>query len=387
MLHNFAKFYSVLFMILSFFIGKISLRKKTFFVLWLVFVCSLSIMAYNVKPLQTWDIVRYGVAFDQIRSSGITFFDFVFKNVSSVGNASYTNLISFNILRYFAVHISDNNYFLTSVFIFIDYCIFGYIVIDWSTENESGYKFGILTLLLNFSLLPLYGNVSGMRHPFASCIMGLAVYLYIYKKRSLWLFLFLSFIAITIHPAAIITIPFVFLAKMEMGVVGFVVVLVIPIVMNPLAKYIANSSYYFIAFLGKKYLTYTADEQYRGPRTYLYFTIIICIMFLLIYFLFYRRCNSQNNNVEKKTIYNFVAIYMMYILGNIGNYDMVIRPARVFAVLVPVLISFFTDKKIWSRKGIVGKQDWILQNGIMTACFVLCCIINYKSYLDGGRLL
>lgn len=69
---------------------------------------------------------------------------------------------------------------------------------------------------------------------------------------------------------------------------------------------------------------------------------------------------------------------MLYIWGNIGNYDMVLRPAYVIATLSPILCTFLTDKKIWSQTGIKEKGEKLVNIAISLVIFSVGIYVNYK---------
>lgn len=377
-LHTFAKIYSVLFLIIIIFYKKIYLTKKQTIVFWGLFILSLSLMAYNMQPPNgMWDIRWHSLYMDQIRDSGLSFFKFLFKNTNRIGGEEYVSLFVFNILRYVVVHISENNYLLPAICVFIDYSILSYIIIDWSYNNIDDYKPNLFTMLLSFTFMPYATAASGMRNALCSSLIGLAVYLYLYKKKSIWWFVILTFIAVTIHPVAIITIPFVLLSKMNMGMIGFIGVFAVSALASPAARWMVQSNIPVISLIGWKYIVYTSDTQYRAARAPLYGVLIITAFFLIIYFLLYRRFNMIDDKSNKKSIYNFLAIYMLYIWGNVGNYDMVLRPAYVLGALAPILASFLSDKKIWSRNGISAKIENFVSIGVTTISIITCCYVNY----------
>lgn len=383
-----AKLYVVVFIlniVLNVFsIKKIYMTKKRFTVFWMIFVLSLSVIAYNMNPSISWDITFHCEYMNQIRGSGMSFTDFLFNNKNSVGGSEFKSLFMFNILRYLIAKITKNNYLLPAVCVFIDYSILGYVIIDWSLNNNGNYKTNLFTLLLSFTFMPYVHTASGMRNALCASIMGLAVYLYLYKGKNIILLIVLTFIATTIHPAAIITVPFVFLAKLKMGSLGFIAVFAFSLLAEPTAQHLAGSQISYLVLIGRKYLNYTSETQYRAARAPLYGVLLVTAIFLLIYFLLYKRFNMADDKSNKKIIYNFLAIYMVYIWGNIGNYDMVLRPAYVLGTLAPVLSSFFSDKKIWSHKGMSARIESIVSLGATAASLILCSYVNYTFLIYYG---
>lgn len=98
-------------------------------------------------------------------------------------------------------------------------------------------------------------------------------------------------------------------------------------------------------------------------------------------FLFYRRFSKSDNEPGKK-IFSFLAIYMLYIWGNVSNYDMVLRSTYVFGILSPVLVTFLTDKSIWLNNELDGIIEKIVSMGAIFLCLVLCKYVNYKLHVN-----
>lgn len=387
MIHDLARIYAAVFVIFSIFIKKLHITKKHMVILWGFFIFSLSVMAYysaNMPIEHRWDLMNHYYFMDQIRASDISFWKFIFYNDENVGGYEYKNLLIFNMLRYLVVSISEKNYLLPAICVIIDYSIAGYIIIDWSLNGNENYKLNLLTLLLLFTFMPYHHAALGLRNALSASIMGLAMYLYLYKMKKTLLFIILAFIAFTIHPVAIIAVPFVFLAKLNLGFVGFILVFAVSMLINPIVKLMLNSHNSFIVFLAQKYIIYTSETQYRGSRAPLYGVLIIITMYLLIYFLLYKRINSDDDNLKQRTIHNFFAMYMAYICGNIGNYDMVLRPAYVFGVLSPLLASFLSGKQIWLQKGLNIIEKQLISKSISFVIIALCIYVNYVFWGEFG---
>lgn len=370
--------YIILFAGLSIFQNKLKISKTQNQVLFTLFAFSLSVIAYCMSPPNGWDITVHSILMDQIRQSGISFFDFVFVNKSSIGSRGYADLLSFNILRYIAIKISDNNYILPAICTFICYSIIGYIAIDWREVNGKGSNITALSMLLCFSFLE-YGNViSGMRNGLAACILGLAIYLYLYKKKRIYIFIVLCFIAATIHPAALITIPFVIIAKFDIGIIGYISVFVASAIAQTVAKWLTTSDILYFRIVGQKYFSYTSEDQYRASRAPLYTVLILIVIFLVVYFVGHFRKRSNNVDRSRDLIYNFLAVYMVYILGNIGNYDMVLRPAYVLGPLSPILCSLIVDNTQWTQSRLDTRTKSIVRLISLICCYTLGIYLQYK---------
>lgn len=353
-------------------------------IIYLFFSLALSLMAYFVDVPIGWDLARHLNFIEQIYSSNISLFDYLFNNTSSIGGG-YNGLLTFNIIQYFIANYTSNYMIISAIFVFADYAIVSYIAIDWqiSTVNRSNIPF--LSLLLCFCFLPYVFCVSGLRNALCASLLALGIYLYLYKKKKVIVFIVLAFLAATVHPAAIITIPFVFIAKLDLKALGYIAVFILSALAQSVAKWMSTSSIRYFQIIGSKYFSYTSEEQYRASRAQLYTVLILISIFLLIYFCTLMKNKKDDDNSEKNHIYNFLAVYMVYILGNIGNYDMVLRPAYVLGPLSPVLCSLILDNEIWTNSVIEKRTQKIFRSFAYILCLTFGIYLNYKFFVYYGE--
>ena len=331
-----------------------------------------------MTPPNGWDIMRHSSLMDTIRQSRISFLAFLFANDSYIGGREYANLFSFNFLRYIVIKITNNYFLLPAICAFICYSIIGYITIDWQETNGKSSNMIALSFLLCFSFMNYTNVVSGMRNSLAACILGLAIYLYLFKKKSLYVFILLCFIAATIHPASLITIPFVVIAKFNIGIVGYVGVFIISAVAQSVAKWMSSSNLLYFRIVGQKYFTYTSEDQYRSSRAPLYTVLLLITIFLFVYFIENFRKHSNSGNDNRELIYSILAVYMVYIFGNIGNYDMVLRPAYVLGPLSPVLCSMIVDNTQWTGSMLDIRAKRMIRAILLVCCTALGIYLQYK---------
>ena len=370
--------YLIFFVCFVLFQNRLKITKVQISVIYIFFALSLAIVAYYMTPPSSWDIVRHSADMDNIRQSRISFFDFLFVNNSYIGGYGYSDLFVFNILRFLVVKISNNNFLISAICAFICYSIVGYIIVDWQEINGKNSSINALSLLLCFSFMPFIHVVSGLRNALAASILGLAIYLYLYKNKRLYIFVVLCFIAATIHPAALITIPFVIIAKFDIGIIGYIGVFIASIIAQTVAKWLSTSSILYFRIVGQKYFTYTSDDQYRASRAPLYTVLLLIVVFLFVYFVGHFRKRSNNEDNNRKLIYSFFAVYMVYILGNIGNYEMVLRPAYVLGPLSPVLCSLIVDDTQWVYNRLDVKAKSMIRIIALSCCYILVIYLQYK---------
>jgi len=131
-----------------------------------------------------------------------------------------------------------------------------------------------------------------------------------------------------------------------------------------------------------KYLQYTGESGYRSTRFCYYGVIIICLLTLMGYFyIFFLRKNTGNREGAEKNsfginsrvvIYDFIAYYMIFILSNIGAYEMVLRPAYLLGAMAPIMTGLSYGVLRGDRK----------QDGITTLLLLMLFVLaSYVSYM------
>ena len=331
----------VLDLIITAFSDRLVLTKKQCKIIILSFATAFAIIGYfNTEgALGEGDLGRHFYYMDQIRTSNISLFDFLFHNSKSIGGDGYTSLVSFNVLRYLCVKLSKHNELICAVVIFLDYYISGYLIMDWNNETSGRYKIDNLSLLVLLTFIPFANHIGNLRFGLCSVIMGLAAYLYLFKKKNTSLFILLSLIAATIHPAAVMTIIFVLIAKFGFGMIVYVSVFAIGLIARLVSTALLKSNIKYFRIIAQKYMIYTSENQYRASRAPLYTVLILICVFLILFILIAFSSRKENIFSSKTAIYNFLVIDMLFSLGNIGSYDMVIRPTVVLGSLTAVFCS------------------------------------------------
>ena len=326
-----------------------------------------------------FDWFRHSMLMNQIRNSNISLIEFVFQNRTFIGGEEYKDLISFNVIRYIITRVTTHNELICSLFSFANIFICCYITADWNKNTGSQYKLDFFSLLLSQTFLPYILYNGNLRFGLCTTIMGLAVYLYLFKNKSIYLFCFMSFVASTIHPAALITLMLVFISKMDLGIKGYLAVFMLSPLANVFATFFAESNIHYIRLIAHKYLVYTSDEQYRSFHSVLYTVIIISTITIIIYFITIRYSRATDLELDnRRGIYQFMAYDILFSLSNIGNYDMVIRPASILGALSVVLCSIVDDDLIWRNCSINRHFVDIIRVVIKSIFVGLGLYVNFK---------
>ena len=374
-----SKTYIILFLIFLCIKKRIRLSRRLMLLLWGFFTVSLATVAYNIDLKPVWDAVRHFSIIDRIRASGSSFWKFMNPMTQAIqGNSEYTSQITFKVIQWVVARFTDDNYLLLFFTTFIVYGIIGYINYDWSKDHNA---FSILSIALCFLFLPYLYVVTGIRNGLAATIAGLSIYLYLYKKKSLWLYIALMLFGSTIHPAILLTVPFVILARLKVGLKGVLGVLIILFVSPWIARWMAAANVLFFRLIGGKYLSYTSDTQYRNARFALYSVLVLTAIFSFIYLKSYNKINHDSLYSKEQDLLNFLGLYSIYIFSNIGNYDMVLRPAYVLGSLSPVMTFILLDSHLWSS--VKNQKIFVLiRIAVIVVCAVLCVYVNGRYVID-----
>ena len=350
----------------------------------IIVVAVLRAMQFHVSSGDNMDFARHLYMMQLVNRSGYSFFEYVFLH----GDAFSTNITlrfnyAFNAIVYLISKYTTNYYIISWLFIFIDYAIIAYIGMDW-WKSQGGRKgfMALYEMLICFSMFPYIHAVSGLRTSLAACIMALAIYLYIYKNRSLKTFVIVTIIAAVFHAAFITAVPFAIIAKKVDRKKGLIISLIGSISISLIANLLLRSSNRFLYSIAVKYMQYTGEEGYRGTRFCYYGVIVICLLSLVGYFyIFFLRKNKGNKEVywqnsadnnSRMVIYDFIAYYMFFILSNIGAYEMVLRPAYLLGALAPIVTGL--------SYGVQGRDR--RRDGISTILILmLFAVVIYMSYM------
>lgn len=343
-------------------------------VLMLVYVST----KFNVTPKDNMDFVRHSYRIDALRRTNMSFMDFVFGNrYTFTYNSSMKYCYGFSIAQYITAKFFKNDYVLVWTFILIDYSIISYIGIDWwKNTRHKNVIMVVYEMLICYSMLPFIHAVSGLRTGIASCFCALGIYNFLFKNKSLANFIFCFLISVSFHSLIIIALPFILIAKYIKTREGLIMVLAISLGTSLFVNVLSRTSLGFFSMLARKYLEYTAEDGYRGTRFCYYGVIVISFLVFLQYInvIFLDSSRGKNSINEKDTskIYNFIVYYMIFVLSNIGNYEMVMRPGYLLGALAPI-----TTGMIFTRNH-SKKYSYVISIPINCA---LLAIIIYVSYM------
>lgn len=324
-------------------------NKKIIKYIGIVCIALFGAFIFHVSPDDNMDFVRYQSILRSIRLSQIDFWDF-WRNGTQISRevgAAQKYAFCENILIYIVAKFFTNDYILVWLSIFIDYTCIAYIAFDIKYNSRYSFLQIIVSILVCFAELPFIHACSGLRTATASCVMAVAVYVYLYKQCKTIFFIILSVLAIGFHPCilfAIIIALAIGLTKNNITIIGVIFgIMLLP----EIVKKFMNSQVPFLVMLAQKYITYTSDNQFRAYRTFKYGTILVCVL-CIVYLLFEGSIGKklQNSNRLKtdklKNVKTFFIAYMCIILGNVNSYELVVRLGYLIGAMAPLLsLSIF----------------------------------------------
>lgn len=314
-------------------------KQTDYFFVFLISI-TFAIVAYNAKP--EFDLNQHFNFMDAIIKNNYSFVDMFTKSVPYFRHNRF--YVSFNIICYLVAK-TGNFHLLPFLFVFIDYLICGYISFDYIYSSKVKYSRLVFSSIILFLFMPFLFAVSGLRNALAACLMGLAIYLALYKNKISYKVFVLILTSVLMHPSTIIAIPFIVLSKKKFKINYIIIIMTCMLFLSNIATFFVDSNIGFISMLSSQYLRYTASTQYRNSRRYVYAELICLVVFL---FILLRKVYKDRKSKETEPICNFFILYIIFILGNFRNYDMVLRPTYVLGPLSIIITDMVIDTK-WPR--------------------------------------
>lgn len=338
--------YIVFFIVCVLLLNRCGANERQDKILWGLMAFALAIIAYLFEPTGTGlDVVRHFQRIEIVRNINITFDSYVLHN-----SFGYGGMYMFNAVCYFIAKLNISNHTLPFVVTLTSYVICFYILRDWTKRESIDGRYYALSVLIGFAFLPYYFVMCGIRNGVAMCIMGLAVYQYLYKRKSFLLFLLLGAIAATIHTSVLIAVPFVLLSQLKLNYKSIGLVYVGSFALGTVAKALSGMSVPYLSEMAKSYLVYSSDGQFRSAQYFLTTDVTLIVLFAFLMLRQYSKYLVSQNEGRNVKLYSFIALYSAYIIGNFGNYDLVLRPSYLFGPLSPMLGYLLYNGDYWKEK-------------------------------------
>ena len=332
-----------------------------------LFSLALACFGCSVTPSGAYDLYRHYQYIDTVRQMKPSFTEYMFDNHNILGGGSRSSLYGFKLLIYIISKLESNRW-LPFITILAVYLIWSYITTDWLTTKK---RLDLLlpSLLFCVSVMPFIYVNTGIRNSLAASIAGLALYNEFVKKNNPILTLITLLVACTFHSALILVIPCWIIAHFKFNLKVMIAIIVALLLLDPVAQILCQVGTGTIQTIAWSYLVYSRDSSYFYSAGYL--VIDIAFLLIVLCFLFPKR-NAICS--EESKLYNFFLTYACIIVGQIGHYDLVLRPMYVFAILSgPITYYIFMAL---NRKG--SKQLIYLLSFV---CFFIALYIHGRNYL------
>lgn len=356
----------IVFAIYLFLFGKKTQYKQLEYLMFGLFVIALSTIAYKASP--DGDLSRHFRYMGIIRESGISLRDIFTGTISGFEhNRIY---FVFELICYLCAKIG-NYHLMPCAMVFVDYLIWSLISIDFMVGKKCNYNVLLCSLLLLGAFMPYIFALSGVRNATAMSLTAASIYLLFEKKSNYIIVIILYIIAVFIHPSVLFAVPFIFISKLKYRNLYILISFLSSFLLNRIAVWCLQSKYLFLRIISNYYLIYSSDTQYVGSLRYLYVDIAFAIIIIFVYIFF----DKKNYKKDKYTIIRFVTLYVAFVMGNIGNYDLVIRPLYLMGPLAtPIVYYMFCDKWISNH----AYLNYFIKKGIyLFMCVVSIWLIYY----------
>lgn len=350
-------------------------RKAQNFGYSLLFLIALSAIAVSYDYSGTnYDIVRHSATIESLRSQDISLAEYLFSD-------KFYNTSDFLITHKFILYLiaklglAGNSLSLLSTVVF--YSVFLYILNDYFRMESIEFKFVLPSVLLCFCMMPFIFVISGIRNATAVALSGLGIYKKFYKRDGWGQFLILFFLAGTIHPASLFALPAAILSCFYLGPWLFVGVFLASLSIGILSTFLSEMSIPLISSLASSYQYYSGDTQYSSALFFLIADLVV--LFILIISLLLQNKTLMQRDGNSFRIFNFLFLYVATILGQFGNYDLVLRPAYLLGLFSPLAINVLRIGCLHQRTSQISRFSILIVSLVslfVTARYLVSFLLN-----------
>ena len=338
---------STLFICLIMFVAtfKGSFFKEQTIILILMIVVSLSIFGATKQPKEIYDLYRHYEAIDRVRASSMTLTRFL-KDGYTITNYNYRHTYLFNILLFVIARFLPNQA-LPFITVLITYSCFSYILISELGEEYLSNRRIVFSIAFFSILLPYLYVYSNIRNALAAAIASVGIYR-LFKQKKIVLFFICTISAVLVHPVVLAIIPFILLSKVRPGIIGIILITVIPSILFPIMEFFRlKFNNYFLFWIAAKYYNYTLVRVDNQGRGFLFSTVIILLVFVIL-------AVTKSDNISPiqendRRLINVITWYSLFSLVYVRNYEIITRLPYLIAFLGPVISKVFLNDKLHIR--------------------------------------
>lgn len=361
-------------------------KRKNKYLLMIIFALTMGFM-FHLDRSVNMDFNRWQEIMDTVRSSGMSLSDFLADKTHMLKwlNITLPYMYSFDILLYFTSRLFNNSYVLVWVSVLIDYTIIAHIAYDWRKDSKYSQMEVILSILICFGFLPVIHVCSGLRTATSACFMALAVYKYLYRDKGILLFILLAGVSITFHPFTIFAVPIALVIKLTTRKIVFYITVLGCLFISRIADIFSRSGIAFLRSLATKYVTYTAEGQFRAYRFAMYGTIVFAVLVIGYFLMVYQKTaakkagkrnalsniltGSRHIYADKERLFLFLSSYLALLIGNAGSYEMVCRGGYIIGASAPILTDLLLGTESASNRSIATMIRFAIVILLLYMCF------------------
>ena len=330
------------------------------------FVFSLTLIAASFDFSKVgFDIVRHVGNIEYIRNNNISFY-----NYFSQFNSSSDFLIVYKLIIFIIARLGLPEISIAVISAVIYYSSFLYILTDFRQKESLSFGNVLPAVFICFCLMPFHYVITGIRNAMAFAITGFGIYKYLYCKKSLFFSLFLILIATLIHPSSLFVVPALLFSKIRKWPILYFTFFLGSFFISKIANIISVLNIPFFSQIASSYLFYESDNQYKGSSYFLIADLFVLISFTCILL---RKKVFLEKSKKSSDLYNFIFLFILFTLGQIGNYDLILRPCYFLG-----LFSF----QLMTLSGSLSYKNKYRESVFRLLIYLVCgfVIIRYMSF-------
>lgn len=257
-------------------------------------------------------------------------------------DGKFPGFLTFNLMCV-VINIIGDYSLISATSVFIVEFITLYIIFDFHSRSKMSSKYIIWEILLANTGMPITAILSGVRNSIAVAFVALAVYMYLYRGKTLKSIMPLLLLSATMHPAALFAVPAIILARFKgQRVLRIAALFFLPIVFA-FGQLLSNLPWTYTSFLSQRLEYYSTFSYGYGFIE----MITNMALFVLVYLL--DSITVENHNGESnvwKLYVNAYCILGFALLGCVVQRDFATRFCYLLgAWSAPVVINAMRKMK------------------------------------------
>ena len=299
-----------------------------------VLIGGLALACVTVEPPESWDLYRHYELLEQMQQGGHRY---IFTE------SIYTHLPVVNLLYALVAWIGVPG-LLPCITVIACYGMLSYMLWDFHKKEKISTQTMMLCFLFNLALCPYFHMVSGIRNVLAYAFCAFGVYKEHYDKKKYFSILF-SFIAVFIHPSALVILGLCFLLPIfrKWKLLGIVAVLwsLFAEIMTKILLALPNA---FLQGIGWKLQDYMGNMEFSN-----YKILFVKLAFFALLVFLMEAYQKRVSDSQKK----YFSLFELTCLVAIGSFQTPFIADRLCFFIAftapPVLSMLHRESRGWLR--------------------------------------